>query len=49
MRDKGNKDKGRKEQRKKAQRSPKEKRQLKREKKNKSTHTVMPRQGPIAT
>jgi len=35
MGDKGSKDKGKKEQQKKAQRSPKEKRQLKREKKKK--------------
>ncbi len=35
MGDKGSKDKGKKEQQKKAQRTPKEKRQLKREKKNK--------------
>ena len=49
MGDKGKKDKGKKEHQKKAQRSPKEKRQLKREKKNKSKPTVMPRQVPIAT
>ncbi len=49
MGDKGKKDKGKKEQLKKAQRTPKEKRQLKREKKNKSMHSVMPRQVPIAT
>jgi hypothetical protein len=49
MGDKGKKDKGKKEHQKKAQRSPKEKRQLKREKKNKSIRTVMPRQVPIAT
>ena len=35
MGDKGKKDKGKKEQQKKAQHTPKEKRQLKREKKNK--------------
>jgi hypothetical protein len=35
MGDKGSKDKGKKEQQKKAQLSPKEKRKLKREKKNK--------------
>jgi len=35
MGDKGSKDKGRKEEQKKAQLSPKEKRKLKREKKNK--------------
>jgi hypothetical protein len=49
MGDKGKKDKGKKEHQKKALRSPKEKRQLKREKKNKSIRTVMPRQVPIAT
>jgi hypothetical protein len=49
MRDRGSKDKGQKEQRKKAQRTPKEKRQLKREKKNKSIGSVMPRQVPGAT
>jgi hypothetical protein len=49
MGDKGSKDKGKREHQKKAQRTAKEKRQLKREKKNKSTRTVMPRQVPIAT
>jgi len=43
MGDKGSKDKGKKEQQKKAQRSPKEKRQLKREKKKKiNTHHYAP-------
>jgi hypothetical protein len=37
MGDKGSKDKGKREQRKKAQLSPKEKRKLKNEKKNKNT------------
>ncbi len=37
MGDKGSKDKGKREQQKKAQHTPKEKRQLKREKKNKPT------------
>jgi len=39
MGDKGSKDKGKKEQKKKAQHTAKEKRQLKREKKNKSILT----------
>ncbi|MHB8898312.1 MAG: hypothetical protein ACYC6Y_06155 [Thermoguttaceae bacterium] len=37
MGDKGSKDKGKREQQKKAQRTPQEKRQLKRDKKDKST------------
>ncbi len=49
MGDKGSKDKGKKEQQKKAQRSPKEKRQLKGEKKNNKIRAFMPRQVPIAT
>jgi hypothetical protein len=49
MGDKGSKDKGKKEQQKKAQRSPKEKRQLKRDKKNEKIRTVMHRHVPIAT
>jgi hypothetical protein len=49
MGDKGSKDKGRMEQQKKAQRTPKEKRKLRKEKKNKDIRTVMHRQVPIAT
>ncbi len=49
MGDKGSIDNGKKEQQKKAQRSPKEKRQLKREKKNKKIRTFLHRQVPIAT
>jgi len=41
MGDKGKKDKGKKEQQKKAQHSPKEKRQLKREKKRNKTPGFM--------
>ncbi len=48
MGDKGKKDKGKKEHQKKAQRSPKEKRQLTRDKKKKSIRTGMHRQVSIA-